>query len=342
MIKNKLYIGYLLALVHFFIEVICFAILKREYRIQEYTVYVALIFDFFAFVPQYIFGMILDKNKKIRLDIIAIGIMMLSLLMYQITSFKIVPLILLCLGNAILHEISAVISVRVSNGKLSHNAIFVAGGSFGVVTGQWLGEQNYSNLTCYIALGAIAMIVFFVSKQTKSYLKVPEFDLVNDKYGMNIIVIIVLMIVSVRSFLAYAIPIGWKKEMWQSFLLFFVMGFGKALGGILSDRFGARVVGVLSTLLCIPFLIFGDERMAVSVIGVFMFSMTMPITYGMLLSVIKNQPGLAFGITTIGLFLGLFITMITGLPSKNVNIVLITILSLSSSLCLFKTLNGKN
>ena len=129
--------------------------------------------------------MMLDNGKKIRLDIIAVGLMMISLLMYQMTSFKIVPLILLCLGNAILHEISAVISVKVSNGKLSHNAIFVAGGSFGVATGQWLAEQNYSTLVCYISLAAIAIIIFFVSKQTSSYSKVPRFDLVNDKYGGN-------------------------------------------------------------------------------------------------------------------------------------------------------------
>lgn len=35
-----------------------------------------------------------------------------------------------------------------------------------------------------------------------------------------------------------------------------------------------------------------------------MFSMTMSITLAILVSVLKNKPGLAFGLTTIGLFLG--------------------------------------
>ena len=44
--------------------------------------------------------------------------------------------------------------------------------------------------------------------------------------------------------------------------------------------------------------------MIISLLGVMMFSMTMPITLAILVSVLKNRPGLAFGLTTIGLFLG--------------------------------------
>ena len=43
--------------------------------------------------------------------------------------------------------------------------------------------------------------------------------------------------------------------------------------------------------------------MIVSLIGVAMFSMTMSITLAILVSVLKKKPGLAFGLTTIGLWL---------------------------------------
>ena len=49
------------------------------------------------------------------------------------------------------------------------------------------------------------------------------------------------------------------------------MGIGKALGGILSDKFGMRKVAIISTLLAVPFLCFGDNIMIVSLIGVMMF-----------------------------------------------------------------------
>ena len=111
------------------------------------------------------------------------------------------------------------------------------------------------------------------------------------------------------------------------------MGLGKCLGGILSDKFGIRKVAILSTLLAIPFLCFGDNIMIISIIGVMFFSMTMAITLGILVSVLKKTPGLAFGITTIGLFLGtapIFFIKLT----MQINIILIVVISIMCSIAL--------
>ena len=104
--------------------------------------------------------------------------------------------------------------------------------------------------------------------------------------------------------MGYGIPTSWNKTTVQLVIFFFIMGLGKALGGILSDLIGIRKTAIMSTLLAIPFLCFGDNIMIVSLIGVMFFSMTMAITLGILVSVLKKSPGLAFGLTTIGLFLG--------------------------------------
>jgi len=98
----------------------------------------------------------------------------------------------------------------------------------------------------------------------------------------------------------------------------------------LSDRFGTRKIALISTLGAIPFLCFGDEYMMISLIGVMFFSMTMAITLGIIVSVLKEHPGLAFGFTTIGLFLGtapIFFIKITN-PIINISMILI-----SSILC---------
>ena len=101
-------------------------------------------------------------------------------------------------------------------------------------------------------------------------------------------------------------------------------------GGILTDRFGAGNVGVVSALACIPFLILGANNTFLSVIGVMMFSMTMAITYGMGLSVIPNLPGVAFGATTIGLFIGTFVTIFFK-PDKSASTVLVVSMSVLCS-----------
>jgi len=82
------------------------------------------------------------------------------------------------------------------------------------------------------------------------------------------------------------------------------MGIGKILGGILCDRIGYRRVTYISLLGALPFLLAGNTNMMLSLIGIALFSMTMPITAAALVSRFPHQPGFAFGITTTGLFFG--------------------------------------
>ena len=117
------------------------------------------------------------------------------------------------------------------------------------------------------------------------------------------------------------------------------MGLGKALGGILSDKIGIRKVAIGSTLLAIPFLCCGNNLMLISIIGVMFFSMTMSITLGILVSVLKKNPGLAFGITTIGLFLGTAPIFFIKLH-MTINIILIIVVSIICSIALGYVLKG--
>ena len=68
-----------------------------------------------------------------------------------------------------------------------------------------------------------------------------------------------------------------------------------------------------------------------------LFSMTMSITYAMLLSIIKNNPGVAFGVTTIGLFVGALPLLFLRL-SGIANIIVIVAMSIISFILLKNTL----
>ena len=150
----------------------------------------------------------------------------------------------------------------------------------------------------------------------------------------GIVIIIAVLVVIIRGYMGYGIPTSWNKSTLQTVYLFCIMGLGKALGGILSDLYGIRKVGIWSTLLAIPFLAIGDKLMIVSLIGVMFFSMTMSITLAILVSELKKSPGLAFGLTTIGLFLGTAPIFFIKIPSMYVNIGMIVILSIACSLAL--------
>jgi len=320
--------------IHALVEIVCFNVLFQLFHYNGILWPIALIFDFFAFVPQGLIGDFYNNHKEIDLGLMGVGLMMAGVCILEIS---LVPgLIILAIGNSFVHEAGAVATVYSSKGKLFPSALFVAGGSFGVVTGQYSSFGFLFRMVCLVMM--LALVLYSNRYWRKEKLNQPKFDLVNPKQSFMMIVMVAFIVVSVRSFIGYCIPISWKKQAWQAFALFFIMGLGKAAGGFLADYFGAKKVAVISTLLCIPFLVFGKDYMLISIIGVFMFSLTMSITFGMFLSVIDDNPGLAFGLTTVGLFAGTLPIFIFGQFTTLTNIIIVIVLSLISSYGLSVTL----
>ena len=303
--SNELKTGYLYFYVHFVLEIVCFFYLSRITNYSYYVWFIPFLYDGLAFVPQSIIGYIYDKYPKMNLGLIGVFLLIISYLIYGLTNINIlVSLVTLCIGNAFLHVAGAENTLRTSNGKLSPSAIFVAGGSFGVVTGRLLAKTSISPLILLIPILSIIPFVLLSKKYEINKSDTNKFDYVKKNINPELVIIIALLVVIVRGYMGYGIPTSWNKTVLQTIIFFVTMGIGKALGGILSDIFGIRKVAIFSTLTAIPFLCFGDNIMIVSLIGVMLFSMTMAITLGILVSVLKKSPGLAFGITTIGLFLG--------------------------------------
>lgn len=327
-------------LVHALVELVCFALLYNKFGFGMSFI-IAMTFDFFAFVPQALIGQFNNTYK--RVDVATLGVVLMAvavvILGKQSLSMTLAGVVILALGNAMLHEAGAIATVVVSEGKLFPSALFVAGGSFGLITGQTLGRMGVNRYYLLIALVLIEVLVLTTNScWLKRDVKYPKFRLVNKARNEWLVIGVAFLVTTARSFVGYAIPISWNKAVWQAFTLFFVMGAGKAAGGWLTDRFGARRVGVLSTLCCIPFLLIGKNMMLVSIIGVFMFSITMSITFGMLLSVIEDNPGLAFGITTIGLFIGICPVLLWGSFGYIINSILVVVLSAASACGLYITL----
>lgn len=297
--------GYLYFYVHFIVEIVCFFYLSRVLNNSAIVWIVPFIYDGLAFVPQSMIGYISDKYPKINMGLIGVILLFIAYLIYGLTNMPIyLSLIILAIGNAFLHVSGAEDTLRSSEGKLSPAAIFVAGGSFGVVTGKLLARTSLNPLFMLIAILTIIPFVLLSRTYIKKDSNTNKFDYVKENLNSNIVILIAVLVVIIRGYMGYGIPTSWNKTTLQLIIFFCTMGLGKALGGILSDIFGIRKIAIISCLLAIPFLCFGDNNMFISLIGVMFFSMTMAITLGILVSKLKKKPGLAFGLTTIGLFLG--------------------------------------
>lgn len=324
-------------IVHACVEIVCFYLLRYHYPVILSGI-IALTFDFFAFLPQGIIGDFITRHKNIPYETIGNVLMLISVFLVwsSLKPVHVTGYIVLAIGNAILHECGAISTVADSKGRLFPSSLFVSGGSFGVVIGQTLGINGLPPYFLIIPL-VISEICCLSSRKSLRADSYPVFDCVNKKIPLGIILLAAFIVTTVRSYIGYAIPISWNKEIWQSFFLFFTMGFGKALGGLLADTIGVRKTAWIGTLVAVPFLLFGDKLMVVSCIGVFFFSMTMSITFAMCLSVLKKNPGMAFGITTAALFLGLLPVFFVRFDNM-VNAVLITAFSLLSFFLLYFTL----
>lgn len=326
--------GYLYFYIHFVVEIVCFYYLSKMSN-SPVVWLVPFLYDAFAFVPQSVIGYINDKYPKFNASLLGTSLLFLGVVVFSFTSFnKFISLFLICFGNAFVHVGGAENTLKNSEGKLSHSAIFVSGGSFGVITGRLLAKTM---LPSWIMLPLVLTMIPFIllaDTYTSSESNCEKFNYVKKGLNPSLVILLAVLVVIVRGYMGYGIPTSWNKTVWQNVFLFCVMGFGKALGGILSDAFGIRKVAIFSTLLAIPFLAIGDSLMFVSLIGVMFFSMTMSITLGILVSLLKKHPGLAFGHTTIGLFLGTAPIFFIKIPSTLVNIIMIAVLSIVCSVTL--------
>lgn len=298
--------GYLYFYIHFVVEVLCFYVLARLIGDSPFLWIAPLIYDALAFVPQSIIGYFSDKFPKVKIGFIGLFLLTLGFIMFGLNIVSpYISIVFVALGNAFLHVDGAVVTLRTSKGKLSHSAIFVSGGSFGVITGKLFGTSMVSFwILVILALSTIPFIILANMYRDECKDENLEFDYASSKVSGGWIILLAIFVVIVRGYMGYGLPTSWNKTVIQTITLYCAMGCGKALGGILADIYGVKKVGILSSLLALPFLLFGDKLMFISLIGVLLFSMTMSITLALIASVLKKAPGLAFGMTTIGLFLG--------------------------------------
>ncbi len=330
--EKNIQAGYLYFYIHFITEVVCFYLLHKIHGDSYLLWIIPFIYDALAFVPQSLFGYFNDKNIKCDLGILGVVFLTISLPIYFIFNVPYTSVILLCIGNALLHVNGAEVTLRSSNGKLASPAIFVGGGSFGVITGKLLASTSISYLL--LVLFSLTMIPFillanYYKKETlKDNNPCKNFNYYNKDMNIKLVILFAVLIVIVRAYMGYGIPTSWNKTTLETILLFSFMGIGKCMGGIMCDAYGMRKTAIISIACALPFLLFGDNVMIISLFGIMLFSMTMAVTLGILVSTLKKTPGLAFGLTTIGLFLGTAPIFFIKFNTLLANCILISILTI--------------
>lgn len=330
--------GTVYAFAHFATEAACFFWL---YRYLTTSALWALVYDVLVFVPQLFLGLYADRHPEWKAGPLGLalmgGVLALSPLLSRILPLDLwrIPLFLiLTAGNCMVHVAGAEATARGADGKMGPAGFFVGGGSFGLISGRLLGAaQRDILLLIPLLLLAAAIVLTRRDHDPVRMAKPAEGFRVSSGRGIGTIVTLAFLTVAVRAYIGYAIPTGWIENNAQLVTLYVFMGIGKMLGGVLADHIGARRVSVLSLALALPLLIIGSRHMLISLLGVLLFSMTMAISFGILLSLFPELPGFAFGITTFALSIGTMPAFFLRLPTAGANIAVITVLTAAAIAC---------
>lgn len=231
---------------------------------------------------------------------------------------------------------------------MTPNGIFVSSGAMGVA----LGSLCESGIIAFVLIFAAVLLTGLLQKLEIRDAKMTEhglsaktaslyipFDIAND--GKFIVLVGLLMAaVFVRSYAGSIMPSEWEKDGWLVVLPAAASCLGKALGGMAGDRFGGARTGVMSLIVSVPFVCLGAGNMVLSLAGILLFNMTMPITLCGLASLMPENLGFAFGLTTLALLIGVGITYFTVLPAAFVKPV-VAVLIICAAVCIGFSVNNK-
>ena len=328
--------GVLYFIVHFLVEITSFYILTCCFK-SPFIWGLSLLYDFIAFVPQGFFGWLRDKGIRINFAFCGTVLTTLALVLLYLNVNAFVTVIAVSLGNCLVHIHGAELTLRSSAGKITPSAVFVSGGSFGVVTGKLLSSHGVA-VPWILGLNLLTFIPILIAERCKTDNEeenLDQYHFSNEKRSAVTVIALATFVVAVRAYMGYGIPTSWNKTELQTIALYCCMGVGKGLGGILTDKIGIRLTALISTVGALPFMVFGADVMEVSLIGIASFSMTMAVTLALIVSRLPRHPGVAFGFTTLGLFMGTLPFFYFRIQSVLTNSIIITALTVPCVLILW-------
>jgi MFS transporter, FSR family, fosmidomycin resistance protein len=260
-----------------------------------------LLYNLMAFAGQVPIGLLLDRFKIIQgAALCGIGFTALAVILFRYD--PLIATIWAGLGNATFHVSAGAASLQVRPGRATQPGIFVAPGALGLLIGSWAGKNGFLvSWPFYVALG-VALVIASVAKQPKVYK--PSEPMKLDIRRPMLILVLLLASISIRAFVGMGGCYDCPKMVMVSIGLASAAFAGKAIGGVLADRFGWMEVTIGALLVSAPIIAFSGGNSNAMVIGMFLFQITMPVTLVAVWSLLPGRPALAFGLPCLALAVG--------------------------------------
>jgi len=311
--KNKIITVSIYSLCHFIVDFTCsiFILGKLPYIAKTNSEFIisVIIYNFFAFAFQFPLGYILDKIKNYK-NIAIVGISLIGLC--YLTNFNNIFMLasIVGIGNALFHLEGGVNIYSLSDKKAFLNGLFVAPGALGIFLGTTFHDELIiTYLPIILIIFSIALLFLIQKHETDKEL---EKNMKSNVNNFNIILIVTLIGLSIiiRAIGGSAIIYTWKSGFVLGLIYTLSIVTGKALGGLLADKFGFLKTALLSLACSTICLMLGYNIHIFAYIGILLFNIPMSITLTILENVLTKKTACAVGLNTMFLFIGYLICFI--------------------------------
>ncbi len=260
---------------------------------------IVLIYDVIAFSTQPVFGLLVDRFKSPAYAAAA-GILLVAASMLMLP-VPLVAAVTAGIGNAVFHVGGGFVSLNLQPGKAALPGIFVAPGALGLTLGILIGKSGGFVAWPFILLLLAAAAVILALPRTEVPAPRP---LPADLRWFEAVIVLLLVSVVIRSLVGQGLVLPWKSDPALLLALTGAVVLGKALGGVLADRFGWGAVALTGLAVSAPLLAFFAPLPALAIAGTFLFNLSMPVTLAGLAGMLPGKSGFAFGLTTLALIAG--------------------------------------
>lgn len=330
---------------HFLVDFSCgyilYAMFAEGVIDAEAVALLFLLYNLLAFATQHLFGMLADAVKSNGRVFAVIGIALTAVGLAVGGKAPELTVCIIGIGNACFHVGGGIDSLTESRG-MTRAGIFVSSGALGIALGCKFGEKLF--LTPYhfiLALAFIGAAVWLNCTGVRKAIVVPQGD--KTKMSAKTIIpastpalLILIFAVLIRSYAGFAAQRPESDSSLIPLLIAAAAFAGKFAGGIAADLLGARRVGTVSLLCCVPLFYLGAESNLFFLAATFLFNIAMPITLVGAARKLPGHEGFVFGLTTLALFLGYFINCILPI-GQTAALILIPLLSLIAAVGVFLT-----
>ncbi len=281
---------------HFFIDFLCAWVLFRFCRPTARWAEVMLYYNFCAFALQMPLGLLADRFRQDR-SFLVLGSLLVGAACLGLRSFPLALAVTAGVGNALYHVGGGVAVLQAWPEKAGPLGVFVSPGAFGIFFGTLLGK-NGGDILAPSLIGLAACLVLAWLLREEKPAPMDPFRLASPLRAVACL----FLVVCLRSFLGFLFDFPWKTGWWSVAAVCAVV-LGKAAGGYLCDRAGAKWASVGSLGLAVLGFLFSASPLC-GVLAILLFNMTMPITLRAAADALPGMRGFSFGLLTFALFLG--------------------------------------